>query len=133
MKKLKTCSNCQEKVGEDDITVCKQCLIDIEADKDFLQNQNNILQTKLHRKKKKSIDIYKDLKVVEVGDLVATKGNSCWGTMVGIVTANEKTGWWLLKDCVDIHNCCVDIRDISKILVKQIIAKKYQKYLIHLK
>jgi hypothetical protein len=65
---------------------------------------------------------------IEIGDLVETRKNSGWGKMVGIVTANDKA-WYLLENHFSIHNCIVDIKDINKIIKKQLIPKKYQKYL----
>ena len=44
------CSNCLTEVKSKHRTVCQQCLIDIESDKDYLEKENLTLKDKLRRR-----------------------------------------------------------------------------------
>lgn len=62
---------------------------------------------------------------IEIGDLVQCGKD--WKNRVGIVIADEKN-FWCIKGCVDVCNCIVHKKDI-KIIKKQVVPKKYIKYL----
>jgi len=55
------CSNCLQK-GK--ITVCQQCLIDIENSKDYEEQENKKLRKKLQRKNNKIKDLKQRIKDV---------------------------------------------------------------------
>lgn len=65
----------------------------------------------------------KAVQKIEVGDFVEIKNCSI---KKGIVFATE--GFYLSKDHIDIQNRIVNRKDVT-IIKKQIIPKKYQKYL----
>lgn len=63
-------------------------------------------------------------KIVKVGlgDLVEVGGG--WN-MVGIVRADEKTGWWMIRGHVSINDCVVSRREIVRVIKKQCVPAKY--------
>lgn len=63
---------------------------------------------------------------IEIGDLVQCTG-SAWKNKVGLVIADE-TAYWCIKDHYDVANCIVDKKYI-KIIKKQVVPKKFIKYL----
>lgn len=62
---------------------------------------------------------------IEVGDLVQIGG--IWKKRIGIVRALDDA-WYMLKNHIDVSNCMVERKDV-KIIKKQIVPKKYIKYL----
>jgi len=63
---------------------------------------------------------------IQVGDLVAVKN---WDSIKGgIVTATDKF-WFVIKDHFEVNGCIVSKDDITKIIHKQLIPKKYYKYI----
>jgi len=67
--------------------------------------------------------------VIEVGDLVEAKswkGSRYLPQGKGIVS--KVKAWYLLRDMVEVKSCLIDKKDI-KIIAKQVVEKKYHKYL----
>jgi len=62
---------------------------------------------------------------IEIGDLV--QFNWCGTKKVGLVLADE-SAYWCISNHYDVANCIVDKKTI-KIIKKQVVPKKYIKYL----
>ena len=62
---------------------------------------------------------------IEIGDLVQCGKD--WNNRVGLVIADEKA-FWCIENHFDVCNCIVHKESI-KIIKKQVVPKKYIKYL----
>lgn len=69
------------------------------------------------------------VKRIRVGDLVEIKKTSTWYDSIkrGFVIADE-TAWWMIKNHFDINHNIIHEKEL-KVIVKQVIPKKYQRYL----
>lgn len=61
----------------------------------------------------------------DLGDLVRVGG--IWRNMVGVAIADSRS-WWVLHGHVEVNRCMIDRKDVTKIIKKQCVPKRYLKW-----